>query len=269
MKSLLKEEDVESLGTSQRRSLIIETLKRTNIVKVSELSDLFQVTMVTIRRDLDILENQGHLKRIHGGAVPVQAYDLSELFGSNNENKHLIKEKIGRAAAELISKSDNIIIDSGTTPLEVVKNIDIDLLHNGNLTIITNSLPVCNELRSEKGVHLIFLGGIYVPDYEVVVGPRTINHLRTLYVDKMFLGTDGLTFSQGITTANVLEAEVSQEMVKVAKEIIVVSDSTKIGQKGLASMGSITEIDKLISDKNAPDDFVKRLQEYGVEVILV
>jgi DeoR/GlpR family transcriptional regulator of sugar metabolism len=269
MISWLKEENVEALGTSQRRSVIIETLKRTNVVRVSELSDLFGVTKVTIRRDLDVLEKQGHLKRIHGGAVPVQSCAFSELFELNTENKHLVKQRIGRAAAKLIAMSDNIIIDSGTTPLEVVKNIDHNLLNAGNLTIITNSLPVCTELRSEKGVHLIFLGGIYVPNYEVVVGPSTVNHIRTLYVDKMFLGTDGLTFSQGITTANVLEAEVSQEMVKVAKEIIVVSDSSKIGQKGLASMGSITEIDKLITDKNAPEDFVAQLQQNGVEVVLV
>jgi DeoR family transcriptional regulator, fructose operon transcriptional repressor len=265
----LKEEDIETLGTSQRRSLILETLKKTNIVRVSNLSQFFGVTMVTIRRDLDILEKQGHLKRIHGGAVPVQSFELSELFGRQGEDKSLIKEKIGRAGAELISKSENIIIDSGTTPLHVVKNISYDLLDSGNLSIITNSLPVYHELKSEKGIHLIFLGGLYVPEYEVVVGPQTIDHIRTLYVDKMFLGTDGLTFSKGITTANVLEAEVSQEMVKVANEVIVVSDSSKIGKKGLASIVSVTKINKLITDKNAPEDFIEQLKDNGVDVMLV
>jgi DeoR/GlpR family transcriptional regulator of sugar metabolism len=269
MDSLLKDKDYDSLGTLQRRTVILETLKKTNIVRVSELSDLFGVTMVTIRRDLDVLEEQGKLRRIHGGAVPVESYALSDLFGSRKEKNRLIKARIGSAAAKLIARSDNIIIDSGTTPLSVVKNIDNDLRNNGNLTIITNSLPVYSELKSERGVHLIFLGGIYVPDYEVVVGPRTIEHIRTLFVDKVFLGTDGLTFSQGVTTANVLEAEASQAMVKVANEVIVVSDSSKIGQKGLASIVPVTKIDKLITDNNAPEDFVKKLRQSGVDVILV
>ena len=269
MITFFNEEHFEELNTSQRRSLIVDAIKRTDILKVSELSQLFGVTMVTIRRDLDILEKNGKLKRIHGGAVSVDPYDKSKLFGSQDHETELIKERIGQAAAELISKSDKIIIDSGSTPLRVVNNISYNLLNNGSLTIITNSLPVCHSLRFEKGVNLIILGGLYLADYQLVVGPRTIDHLKTLNADKVFLGTDGLTFSQGVTTANVLEAEVSQEMVKVANQVIVVSDSSKIGQKGLASMVPLTEIHMLITDRNAPDDFVKQLREYGVEVILV
>jgi DeoR/GlpR family transcriptional regulator of sugar metabolism len=264
-----KEEKMDNLGASQRRSLILETLKRTQIVRVAELSQLFGVTMVSVRRDLEILEKNGHLRRIHGGAVPVQTPEMSALLRTRSEERAAVKERIGRAAAELIEKSDNIILDSGTTPLQVAKNIPNDLLNNGNLSVITNSLPIVHALGAEKNVHLIFLGGIFVPDYSVVVGPRTLEHIKTLHADKMFLGTDGLTFSQGITTANVLEAEVSQALVKASSEVIVVADSSKIGSKGLATIVPVTEIDKLITDEDAPDDFIGQLKDHGVEVIQV
>jgi len=264
-----KQEEIKNLGASQRRALILETLKRTQIVQVSELSQLFGISMVSVRRDLEILEQKGHLKRIHGGAVAVQAQGVSDLLKMKAEDKPLIKERIGKVAAELINKFDNIIIDSGTTPLQVAKNIPYDLLNHGNLSIITNSLPILHALGTEKGVHMIFLGGIYLPNYDVVVGPRTVEQVKTLHADKLFLGTDGLTFNQGTTSANQLEAEVSQAMVAASGEVIVVSDSSKIGSIGLTTIVPITEINKLITDKDAPDDFVGQLRDQGVEVILV
>ena len=263
------QKEIRELGVSQRRDLILETLKRTQIVQVSELSQIFGISMVSVRRDLEILEKEGYLKRIHGGAVTVHAPCISEILITKIEDNLIIKERIGKAAAELIDKSDNIIIDSGTTPLQVVKNIPYDLLNHGNLTVITNSLPTLHALCTEKGVHMIFLGGIYLPNYEVVVGPRTVEQIKTFHADKLFLGTDGLTFSKGITTANQLEAEVSQAMVAASSEVIVVSDSSKIGSKGLTTIVPITEIDKLITDKYAPDEFVARLIDYGVDVIQI
>jgi len=265
----LNVEEIRNLGASQRRALILEALKRTQVVRVAELSELFGVTMVSVRRDLEILEKDGHLRRIHGGAVPIQTPQMSELLRMKVGEKAAVKEKIGRAAAELICKSDNIVLDSGSTPLQVAKNIPSELLNNGNLTVITNSLPIVHALGLEKGIHLIFLGGIYLPDYEVVVGPRTVDHIKSLHADKMFLGTDGLTFTQGITTANVLEAEVNQALVKASSQVIVVSDSSKIGSKGLASIVPLTKIDMLITDQDAPADFISQLKDHGVEVIQV
>ncbi len=112
-----------------------------------------------------------------------------------------------------MQRGDNLIIDSGTTPLQVVRHLPDDLLDSGNLTIITASLPILHELGNHPGVHSILLGGVYLPTYDLVVGPQTIANLKNLHADKLFLGTDGLTFTQGITTANVLEAEVDRAMV--------------------------------------------------------
>ena len=269
MIALPKYEEIQELAAPQRRALILETLRRTQVVRVAELSQLFGISMVSVRRDLEIMERKGFLKRIHGGAVATQVSVVSELLQSKAGHFPLIKERIGKAAAELISESDNIIIDSGTTPLQVAKNISYNLLNHGNLSVITNSLPILHALGSEKGVHIIFLGGIYLSNYEVVVGPCTVEQIKTLYADKLFLGTDGLTFTNGITTANQLEAEVSQAMAAASKEVIVVSDSSKIGSKGLTTIVPITEINKLITDKDAPDEFIAQLKGHGIDVIQV
>lgn len=256
--------------TEERRSLIMQELERNHIVKVAELSDQFGISQVSIRRDLDHLEARGLLRRVHGGAVSVSTFPLGNNLRTKMHAQGEKKERIGQAAARMIAKGERVILDSGTTPLQVAKHLSQKLVNNfGNLTVITNSLPVVHALGPNTSVHLILLGGIYLHEYQVVVGPQTIDHLKGLHADKMFLGTDGLTFSQGITTANVLEAEVDRAMVRAATEVIVVSDSSKINVMGLVTIMPLNEIDKLITDSDASPDFVARLQDEGVDVILV
>jgi DeoR/GlpR family transcriptional regulator of sugar metabolism len=179
------------------------------------------------------------------------------------------KERIGRAAAQLIQPGDRLIMDSGTTVLQVARAISGDLLTSGNLTIITSSLPVIYELGSWKSIHLLLLGGIYLPEWQVTVGPQTIASLATLHADKLFLGADGMTHSHGVTTANVLEAEVDRAMIKAADEVILVADSTKIGGIGLTTILPLDRVHKLITDEGAPATFISTLRDAGIEVMLV
>ena len=169
----------------------------------------------------------------------------------------------------MVHRGESLIFDSGSTPLQVARCLDSDLLQSGNLTIITAHLPVVRQLGHWPGVHLILLGGIYVPAYEVLVGPQTVEQLKGLHVDKIFLGADGMTLSHGFTTANVLEAEVDRAMAQAATEVIVVSDSSKIGGIGLTTIMPVSGIDKLITDTDAPLDFVAALRDLGIQVILV
>ena len=169
----------------------------------------------------------------------------------------------------MVTPGDRLILDSGTTTMQVAAHLSNNLLADGNLTVITASLSIVRQLGAHKGLHLIVLGGIYFPDYELMVGPQTIETLKSLHADKMFLGTDGLTFSQGLTTANVLEAEVDRAMVRAATEVIVVADSSKIGGIGLTTIMPLSGIHKLITDTDAPADFVARLRQLGIDVILV
>jgi DeoR/GlpR family transcriptional regulator of sugar metabolism len=256
-------------ASDNRRAFILEELNRNQTVKVSELSQRFGVSEVSIRRDLDKLEGLGLLKRVHGGAIAVPRAALGTSHSAKMRCHIEEKERIGRAVAEMIHEGDRIILDSGTTVLQLARNIPRELLNSGNLTVISASMPIVQELGPWKGVHFILLGGIYLPDYDVVVGPQTIGNLDGLHADKVFLGTDGLTFSHGVTTANVLEAEVNRAMVGAVSEVIVVADSSKVGVIGLTTIIPLTRIDKLVTDDNAPAGFVSDLRQHGVEVILV
>lgn len=258
-----------AVNADKRRELIIQEIADSQIVRVSDLSQRFGISEVSIRRDLERLEHLGLLKRVHGGAVAVPQVSLGASHLAKIRCHIGEKERIGRAAAELIQEGERLIFDSGSTVAQVAHSIQGDLLNSGNLTVITASLPIVRELGSWKGVHLILLGGIFLPEYEIVVGPQTIASLEGLHADKVFLGTDGLTFSNGVTTANLLEAEVDRVMVNVSTEIIVVADSSKIGVIGLTTILPLIRIDKLITDSQAPADFVHTLRKQGVEVILV
>jgi DeoR/GlpR family transcriptional regulator of sugar metabolism len=255
--------------TEKRRSSIMEELRRHEVVKVSELSNCFGVSEVSIRRDMRYLEELGVLKRVHGGAISVANRPVGGPAMADRDLQTERKRRIGRAAAAMVAPGDRLILDSGTTTQQIAAHLSNDLLAASNLTIITASLPIVRQLGARKGLHLIVLGGIYVPDYDLMVGPQTIETLKGLHADKMFLGTDGLTFSQGLTTANVLEAEVDRAMVRAATEVIVVADSGKIGGIGLATIMPLTGIHKLITDTDAPADFVARLRQLGIDVILV
>jgi len=253
----------------QRRSRIMDELALNRAVKIADLSQRLEVSEVSIRRDLQRLEQLGMLKRVHGGAITLPARSAGPLNGRLSARVSPAKERIGRAATQLIRPSDRIIFDSGTTVLQVAHHISGDLLTSGNLTVITSSLPIIGELGAWKSVHLLFLGGIYLPEWQVVVGPQTIANLATLHADKVFLGADGMTFSHGVTTANVLEAEVDRAMIKASSEVILVADSSKIGGIGLTSIMLLEQVNKLITDEGAPAAFVSTLRDAGVEVILV
>ena len=265
----MDETQVMDLTTDQRRELIIQTIADNGLVRVSDLSERFSISEVSIRRDLAHLEQLGILKRVHGGAIAAPRLPRGSSVSANMSCHVEEKERIGRAAAAMIREGDRVILDSGTTPLHVARNIPLELLNAGNLTVITASLPIVRELGGWKGVHLILLGGIYLPEYEIVVGPQTIANLTNLHVDKVFMGTDGLTFTHGVTTANVLEAEVDRAFVNASTEVIAVADSSKVGVVGLTTILPLHELNRLITDAQAPADFVQALREQGVEVILV
>jgi DeoR/GlpR family transcriptional regulator of sugar metabolism len=255
---------------SERRKLaILEELANARRVHVSELSQRFDVSEVSIRRDLAQLETRGLLRRVRGGAVCVPQTILEWSFNEKLLMRKEDKERIGRAAAALVQDGDVIIMDSGTTVVHVARHISTDILASGNLTVITSSLPIVRELGSWKGVHLMLLGGIYLPIQEVVVGPQAIASLKGLHADKMFLGAGGLSLEVGATTATVLDAEVDRASVGASDQVIAVMDSSKIGRKGLAAVVPLAQIDILITDRAAPEHFVAQARGLGLDVRLV
>jgi len=255
--------------SEKRKLAILEDLANAHRVLVSELSQRFEVSEVSIRRDLAQLQTRGLLRRIRGGAVSVPQTILEWSFNEKLLMHKQQKERIGRAAAAMVENGDVIIMDSGTTVIHVARHIPREILVSGHLTVITSSLPIVRELGPWKGVNLIVLGGIYLPLQEVVVGPQAIASLQGLHADKMFLGAGGLSQEVGATTATVLDAEVDRASVGASEQVIAVIDSSKIGRKGLAAVVPLTAIDILITDDKAPADFVAQAREFGVDVRIV
>jgi DeoR/GlpR family transcriptional regulator of sugar metabolism len=250
----------------ERRALIGEALGQDREVKVAELSRRFCVSEVVIRRDLLRLEQQGLLKRVYGGAIALPRAVVGIPMGFLDNLAE--KERIGRAAAEMVRDGDRLILDSGTTVLQLARHLPGELLSEGNLTVITNSLHIVREVGPWKGIHLMLVGGIYLPEYDIVVGPKAVEVLHEWRVDKAFVGAAGLSLARGISTRNVLEAEVDRASVEAAAEVILLCDSSKIGVDRLATVVPVSRIHKLITDRKAPADFVDAVRDMGIEVIL-
>jgi len=211
------EKNMNTTGLSpyERRQAILEEITRSGAVRVSELSRRFAVSEVSIRRDLLELERQGLIARVYGGATgkPLMVHERTY---EEKAREHIEeKQRIGEAAAQLIEPGSYVIFDSGTTVLQVARHTPRHILEQGTLTVITNSLSIVRELGQWRQVQCILIGGLYVPHHDIVVGPQAVANLRTLHADLIFIGADGITIENGLTTSTLLEAEVDRTMVDI------------------------------------------------------
>lgn len=253
----------------QRRLEIVQQVQSQGSVRVTELMRAFHVTDTSIRRDLEILESQGRLRRIHGGAVAIGRSQAPQSFQVKLREHPQEKARIGAAAARLVHAGESIILDSGTTVLEVALHLPKNHIGPTPLTVVTNSLPVIVELQNWNSIHLNLLGGILLPDFQATVGPQTIANLRRIQVDKAFIGCDGLSLSHGLTTPHMLIAEVGRVMAEVAHEVIAVADSSKLGRVGFTPIVPLNQVQKLITDSGASTTLLDEIRATGIEVIVV
>jgi DeoR/GlpR family transcriptional regulator of sugar metabolism len=260
--------EASPLAAHERRERIAGLAEEQGRVSVAELSERFEVTDVSIRRDLVLLEKAGRLRRVHGGAVA-----LSRTWGQNayalkaRENRER-KGRIGAAAAELIGRGDIVIFDSGSTVAQVAVNVPGPLRRRSALTAVTNSLPVIDEIARWDNPHLVCLGGLYLPDDQALVGPQTVADLRELSADVVFIGCDGLTEETGLTTPHVLVAEVGATMAARARRVVCVADATKIGRRGFTPIVPLSALDVLVTDQDADPDQLAAAEAAGIEIIL-
>jgi DeoR/GlpR family transcriptional regulator of sugar metabolism len=217
---------------------------------------------------LTILENKKRLKRIYGGAVRIPGNFRTDTFAEKEKLQVREKTRIGKIAAKLINRNEIVLLSSGTTTLQVVRHISPKLQMNNQVTLVTTSVPIANEILTWPSPNLTILGGVYLPDYQATVGPQAINLLSDITADIAFLGADGLTLKGGFTTANILISETDRKMVERARKTVFVVDSSKIGQAGFVPICPISKSTVLITDENAPSDFVDSLRQKGVEVII-
>ncbi len=256
---------IPDLDIDKRRQRILELLNKDGKVKVFELSKLFGISEVTIRNDLSELEAGGMLERIHGGAVSTHKFYYNMSMLDRMKTNEAEKRKIAVACAAMISDGDTVMINSGTTTLFTV----CELKRVKNLTIVTNSIAISQEVGYYSDIHVILLGGNLNHQYQFTYGDDTVSQLRKYKADKLILSVDGVDTEEGVTTYHHMEAEVNRQMLSRVNKTIVVADYTKIGRSSFAYIDSIENADVLITNQEANRDEIKLIKEKGIETRLV
>ena len=251
--------------TTERRAKILELLEKEGRVFVKNLSELFKVSEVTIRNDLDLLEKRNLLIRMHGGALKVQRVGIDYQLSVKAKRHAAEKRAIGKKAAESINDGETIILDSGTTTEEVAKNLG----GFKDLTVITNSLNVAGQLVELPNVRVIIPGGYLRRNSLSLIGSTAEESLKKYYCDKVFIGVDGIDSQYGISTPNVEEAHLNNLMINISREVIVVTDSSKFKQRSFAKIAPITKVNTIVTDKNIPPDEKQNLENLGIKILLV
>lgn len=232
------------MGPTIRQRKILEALHDDGLVEVEELARTFDVSLMTIRRDLATLESGGYLVRTHGGAVKSSAIDAMFSFERRIHRHRKEKERICREAARLVNPGDVIFIDCGTTLFRLarfLKGIE-------PLRIITNSLPIVSELSTDDSVLVTLTGGDLVPDRKALYGRVAEEMIGSVHADKAFIGADGVAASSGLTSYDEKEAGISSRMAESADQVFLLCDSSKIGNTSYYRFGSLDLVDVLITD---------------------
>lgn len=250
---------------TERHQFILNKLQNEGYAQVLDLCKELNVSSVTIRKDLKLLEDKRLLYRTHGGASMNNPYTVDKPVNEKEKLQSTEKMKIGAAAAQSIEPNDSVIIASGTTVLALAKNI----IPNKGLTVITSALNVALELLHHDNVEIIQLGGIIRRTSSSITGTYAQNMLTDFFCSKLFLGVDGIDIEYGLTTTSVVEAHLNRQMIKASQKVIVLSDSTKFGKRGFGRICGIEEVNQIITDKGIPDHYVNHLEGMGIEVTIV
>ena len=257
------------MNTQQRRDLIVQRILEQGRVQVADLVQEFHLTDTSIRHDLTVLEQMGLLQRIHGGAVSTSRSIQLAAYKTRMEQNREQKVRIAAAAARRLEAVDIILLDSGTSVQYLARQIPAQMQRSGRLRIVTNSIPILEEIGNWAPHNLLLLGGIFLPEHQATVGPETLSALQQINATIAFLGCDGLTLDGGITSAHPLIAEVGRMMAERAKRVIVLADSSKLDRAGFVPIVPLEEIDLLITDNEAPGETISQLKSRGIEIQLV
>jgi len=256
--------EFKNMMAGQRREKILELLKEDGSAKVIQLSKIFKVSEVTIRQDLEKLEQDSLVKRAHGGAFLMEVEDhvrSCELLNQANLDK---KAVIGQQAAQLIEEGEAIILDSGSTTTEIAKN----LIGRKNLTVITNALNIALILGAETGIDVIVTGGEFKPPTLSLTGQKSADFFHDIQVDKLFLATAGISLRSGLTYPSLSDIVVKKAMIDVAETVYLVADSTKIGKGAFASLGALSLIDYIITDSDIGKEHLQLFRNHKIELII-
>jgi DeoR/GlpR family transcriptional regulator of sugar metabolism len=256
------------MNSMERQNQIVEQVVKNGRITIPDICEMFNVSEMTARRDLNELDRQGLLRRVHGGAVANLGRSYEPPFQSRAVKNQDAKIAIGLKAAELIYDGDSIALDVGSTTLEIVKG----LKEKRNLTIITSCLQIANRvvdtLALESDVRLILTGGIVRPRELSMVGTIPEKVYQDFHVDKAFIGIGGLSLEDGLTEYNIEDTQIKQMLIRNAREKIVVADGSKFGLTTFASVGPLAAVDRIITDRSAPQEILAGIRKLGVEILL-
>jgi DeoR/GlpR family transcriptional regulator of sugar metabolism len=246
----------------ERRRRVLDLVSAKGFVTLTDLARALRASESTLRRDLDHWDHHGKLKRIHGGAM--YTGDSSSLPALDDRSTSQIAEKtaIAKAAAARIRDGDAILLDGGTTTLEVARR-----LVGRSLQIVTNSLPIASLFANSRETDLVIIGGYVYPKTGVALGPLSVRMMDDIHVHQTILSVGGIT-EKGLFNSNLLLVESERRMMRSADEVVVVADHTKIGRQALAFICPLAEIDHLIVDAGATRDQLQILEQAGVQYIL-
>ena len=252
-------------NASDRHAQLIGLLKKRGYCSVVEMSQLLNVSPMTIRRDLHMLREKQIAEVTHGGARFSASKRIEPDFDIRTHEHLAEKQAIGKLAVErFIEEGDVVGIDSGSTALEIVRN-----LPNIPLTIVTHSLAAANVVAQNKRYSLIVLGGVLQHEANCLCGPQAIAALQTLYINKLFLSTSGLVAPDGLSCNNLADAEVKQALISSSRQTILCMDSSKVGRAYLARFATLNDIDTLITDNGISDESREAIERQQIQIITV
>lgn len=249
---------------NRRKDEIIRILAENRMVKAYELSEHFHVSMETVRRDLETLEKEGYLTRVHGGAVVKTMQGLGPEYTLRENKNYEQKLLIGRAAADLVEDGDTIIIDLGTTTLEFAKF----LYNKKNLTVFTNAIQIAVELVKNPEMRVILIGGNLRSGELATSGYLAEDVVDHFYVDKAFLGIGGITKNLGFGDYQIEEANLRRHYIAHSQKVIALVDYTKFGVKTLNHICGFDEVDILVTDERADEKILAAYRQKGGQVVI-
>ena len=252
--------------SEERKQKILELIQSSGSMSTSELAKSVGASPITLRKDLAILESMGLVKRTHGGAISKSIESRMELSFSEKTNFNLEeKVRIARRASEMIQVGDSIILDAGTTTLQVAKHIKDKI----DIHVLTNSVYNLLELAESPGIEVSLTGGSLRKISRSLIGPLAISSFNSVHAGKLFLGATGVSLEKGLTSPNMIEAQTKSAMIRAADTVILVVDHSKFGKTALGKFGELEEIQILITDKKVPSEIIEAIIQKGIEVIQV
>jgi len=252
--------------SAERRAILIQTLNTSGYIEVSNLASQLGVSGITLRRDLEELEQEGLCMRVRGGAVRRDQGVTLELPYELKKSQNLSeKRRIGERAAEFVEPGDTIIIDAGSTTYALATS----LITKKRIVVVTNDLYIAVKLAANPDINLVCTGGSVRPNVFSLQGSQVETFIHGLRVDKTFLGADAIHPDHTISNVNLEEVPIKQAMVHAAKQVFLLADSTKFQKTGFAKVCDLSEVNKLITDKGMPRDKIDQYKSLGIEIVTV